>query len=94
MKGIFGLFTYFSQLDRDGSGYLEKDEIECKYLYFRSLPGPTSGISRSYFRSFPDLTSGLFPAILPVRRLQISVEVTVELPVILPVGVFRNNILQ
>merc|ERR1711990_827209 len=28
MKGIFGLFTYFSQLDRDGSGYLEKDEIE------------------------------------------------------------------
>ena len=31
MKGIFGLFTYFSQLDRDGSGYLEKDEIECKY---------------------------------------------------------------
>lgn len=28
MKGTFGLFTYFSQLDRDGSGYLEKDEIE------------------------------------------------------------------
>lgn len=58
MKGIFGLFTYFSQLDRDGSGYLEKDEIECKYSNFRSLPGPTSGLfqtllpvfSRFYFR--------------------------------------------
>ena len=56
MKGIFGLFTYFSQLDRDGSGYLEKDEIECKYSNFRSLPGLPSGIYRPYFRFFPGLT--------------------------------------
>lgn len=54
MKGIFGLFTYFSQLDRDGSGYLEKDEIECKYPL-------TSGLLRSYFRFSPGL--------LPIRHL-------------------------
>ena len=54
MKGIFGLFTYFSQLDRDGSGYLEKDEIECKYFKLPVFPDFTSGLFRSYFRLFPD----------------------------------------
>ena len=49
MKGIFGLFTYFSQLDRDGSGYLEKDEIECKYS--------TSGLFPILLPVFFDLTS-------------------------------------
>ena len=28
--GIFGIFTYFARIDKDGSGYLEIDEIEGK----------------------------------------------------------------
>ena len=27
---VTGLYTYFTQLDRDESGLLEKDEVECK----------------------------------------------------------------
>ena len=28
---IAGLYGYFSSIDRDGSGLLEKDEVECKF---------------------------------------------------------------
>ena len=32
MTSIAGLYGYFSSLDRDGSGFLEKDEVECKFF--------------------------------------------------------------
>ena len=30
-SGIFGIFSYFSQIDIDGSGFLELNEVESKF---------------------------------------------------------------
>lgn len=27
---VAGLYGYFSSIDRDGSGFLDRDEVECK----------------------------------------------------------------
>jgi hypothetical protein len=31
-KALFGLFSYFVQIDKDGSGYLELDEIQGNFF--------------------------------------------------------------
>ena len=33
--GLFGIFSYFSQIDTDGSGFLELNEIEGKIDLWR-----------------------------------------------------------
>ena len=32
----FGIFSYFSQIDLDGSGYLEIGEVEGKFLHIHT----------------------------------------------------------
>ena len=35
--GIFGIFSYFSQIDIDGSGFLELNEVESKFEMLPNL---------------------------------------------------------
>lgn len=36
-SGIFGIFSYFSQIDIDGSGFLELNEVESKFEMLGNL---------------------------------------------------------
>ena len=50
MTSIAGLYGYFSSLDRDGSGFLEKDEVECKFFFLEL--GPTQRESEKKVNDF------------------------------------------
>ena len=51
-SGIFGIFSYFSQIDIDGSGYLELNEVESKFWMLANLYSAiTNYVTISYFLS-------------------------------------------
>lgn len=33
MQGIFGIFSYFAQIDEDGSGFLDIQEVQSMFLF-------------------------------------------------------------
>ena len=53
MTSIAGLYGYFSSLDRDGSGFLEKDEVECKWFFLNlGQPNVSQRKKLTILRSF------------------------------------------
>ena len=50
--GIFGIFSYFSQIDIDGSGFLELNEVESKFEMLANLfSAVTYSVTILYFIS-------------------------------------------